>query len=411
MTLILAFIGSGLVLFTLASVLFGKAAVQREEQQASADALAMAATTIAMREGVDEVCGHPAMEALLRSNMAQFDRWEGDAPCPQVIREDLGDGRYRLRFRSAVSGTINNPFHNAFDQHGGDIYTEDATAEIKEHQFTEVEERRPKLVLVLDYSGSMGVGFGDGSRMDALREAVIGLIGQRLRVEYGLVMFNSGVILEVPVDANDRQIDILDAMHSRGPGGGTKYGAPISAAANKLTRLEDTGWYILFVTDGYPNDGSGPSLRAADTAKARDVGIFTLNVGGGGAQRDLLVDMSGTREDPGGPNNRGYYFSAANAGQLQQTFRQIVANILCTIGPLEPAPDLDHEELHVFMVSPNGEEQPLDQTPNIGGNPNALAYNYIRDENKIRLTQRVCDQVLDFGASITARFGAARLVD
>ncbi len=33
------------------------------------------------------------------------------------------------------------------------------------------------------------------------------------------------------------------------------------------------------------------------------------------------------------------------------------------------------------------------------------------DEGKIRLTERVCDQVLDNGATITARFGRARLVD
>lgn len=409
MTVVMIFMGTALMMFMLAAVILGLNIAQREEQQASADAMALAATTIAMRDGVDAVCNHPAMQALVRGNMARFDEWDGNAACPQVVRRDLGDGHFRLGFASNVSGRTRNPFGRTFEDEGNEQYRQDATAEIEENQFTEIEERRPKLVLVLDYSGSMSLDFGGGrSRMDALRDAIVGLIAQRLRVEYGLVMFTTGVVNRVPIDADDRQIDILDAIHDRGPGGGTKYGDAIGLATSMLTNTEDTGWYILHVTDGYPNDGAGPSLRAADAARARDVGIFTLNVGGGNAQRDLLIQMAGTRDDRGNPD---YYFAAGNDAQLQATFRQIVSSILCSIGPLNPVPDLDRGELNVFMVERDGDELPLTRTPNLGDNANALAYNYIRDENKIRLTQRVCDEVLDNGASITARYGSPVLVD
>ncbi len=411
MTVVMLFGGILLMLFLFASVFLGMNITQREEQQASADALAIAATTIAAREGVDAVCNHPAMQALVRSNMAKYDQWDGNAACPQVIRQDLGDGRYRLGFEAEVSGRPGSPFGQQFEDQDAILLRQGGTAEIDENQFNEIEERRPKLVLVLDYSGSMGAGFGNGTRMDSLRSAVSGLISQRLRAEYGLVMFNSGVVNAINIDADDQQRDILDAINSRGPGGGTEYGGPIARAADMLVRTENTGWYILFVTDGQPNNGAGPSLRAADQAKDRDIGIFTLFIGSGGGPRNLLIDMSGTRDDPGGPGNDRYFFQAGNDAQLQQTFRQIVSSILCSIGPLNPVPDPDFGELNVFMVERDGDEVPLTRTPNLGDNANALAYNYIRDENKIRLTQRVCDEVLDNGATITARFGSPLLVD
>ncbi len=403
--IIVAQIAVFLALFLFAIIYLGKYAVDIEESQAQADAVAVAATIIAQKEGLAAVANgqHPAMDGFLTGNSGVGAAFAGAMRTERIL-VDQGDGHFKVRYKVCIEGEVEDDFGMRGNP---DQLRRCGMAEVDENQFDEIEERRPKLVLVLDYSGSMSAGFGGGrSRIDALRAAVLGLLDQQLRVEYGLVMFNSGIIRTVGIDADDRQQDIRDAITGRGPGGGTIYGDAIARAAQMLNQTEDTGWYILFVTDGYPNNGAGPSLQAADAARGREVTLFTLNVGGGGAQRQLLIDMAGP---PGDPGNQDYYFSAGNDAQLQQTFRQIVANILCSIGPINPPPD-NADTLHVFLVDRNGDEAPLERTPNIGANPNALAFAYVADENKIRLTQRVCDQVLDNGAHIVARYNNPVLV-
>lgn len=235
-------IGLGLALWLLASVLLGLRIVQRDEQQAAADAIAVAATTIALREGSAAVCDHPAMQRLLENNIIKHEEWEGEAPCPEMERIAEGeDGAGRLRYRSSVRGRVSNPYERTFDEYGGDDVEHHGTAQIREQEFEEVEERRPKLMLVLDYSGSMSIEFGGGSRTDSLRRAVTQLLDQELRVEYGLVMFTDRIVNTIPIDDDPRQRDIVNAINDRGPGGGTKYGGPIGRATNMLRATEDTG--------------------------------------------------------------------------------------------------------------------------------------------------------------------------
>ena len=218
-------------------------------------------------------------------------------------------------------------------------------------------------------------------------------------------MFNDGIITSLGVDFDDVQADIRGAI-GRDAGGGTEFSQPLDRATQLLTGLENTGYYILFLSDGFPNNGAGPSLNAADRARNQDVTLFTVNVGG---DAGLLADMAGP---PGSPGEAGYFFDVRNNAQFQAVFRSIVGNILCSIGPLNPEPDqdVDPAEIHVFIRAADGTETRMRYANALGDLEDQYAYKYRRDENKIRITQKACDEVLDEGAVIVARYGATRLV-
>lgn len=393
-----------------AGVTIGQVAVQRQEQQTATDALAILCAQIAKTEGVPAIDDHPAFAELFGGNMdadtaeriermCAFDdetgvidaEAEGDAAgVPRMVRQNddaiaEGDDGWSVRTTAAA-------------QVGQGVFGDD------------VELRYPKLALVLDYSGSMGEGFGGGTRMDSLRNAVSGLIGQDLRIDYGLVMFN-GDVIDTAAVARDNGGALLNKVGSRGPGGMTNYQSSLNAATALLTATEDTGWYVLFVTDGFPSTHGEPEALAA-AAQARNAGVtlFTLNVGGGAAQRNLLIDMGGGPADNG---DEAYYFEAGNDAALQDSFRQITADILCRIGPLDPAPE-DPADLYAFVRDPGDPSTEAPLTPLTpeeipAAAPDDLGFAWDPAESKLRLTEAACMQLIEEGKEIVARHGRPRL--
>ncbi len=391
----------------VAGVTVGQVAVQRQEQQTATDALAILCAQIAKTEGVPAIDDHPAFAQLFDGNMdaetadriermCAFDddsgsvdaQADGDAGgVPQMLRPGDGDEGAGWHVRTTAAAQV-----------GQGVFGED------------VELRYPKLVLVLDYSGSMGAGFGGGTRMDSLRNAVNGLIGQDLRIDYGLVMFNGDVIDTAGV-ARDNGAALLNKVGSRGPGGMTNYQSSLNAASNLLVATEDTGYYVLFVTDGFPSTHGEPeALAAAAAARAAGVTLFTLNVGGGVAQRNLLIDMGGGPADAG---DEGYYFEAGNDAALQDSFRKITADILCRIGPLDPVP-ADPDDLYAYLRDPgdpSSEEPltPLAPADIAEADDDELGFAWDAAESKLRLTEAACMQVVEEGREIVARHGRPRL--
>lgn len=220
-------------------------------------------------------------------------------------------------------------------------------------------------------------------------------------------MFDDQIMTQIGVDFDNRQADIRAAI-GQGHRGGTHYGPPIDRAAGMLTPLENTGYYILFLTDGAPGDHPA-GQNAANRARNRDITVFTVKVGNVAGVDGLLQDMSGP---PGGPGQAGYYFTVENNAQFQAVFRSITGNILCTIGPLDPVPaqNLEPNEIHVFIRKADGTEERMRYSNSLGDLEDEYAYKYRRDENKIRITQKACDEVMDEGAKIIARYGSASLV-
>jgi hypothetical protein len=135
---------------------------------------------------------------------------------------------------------------------------------------------------------------------------------------------------------------------------------------------------------------------------------FTLNIGGVAVAADTLKDMSGNQANPG---NEDYYFEARNGQQLLETFDAIIANLLCSVGPL--AGPLDRPELlRAFLRDPAGVETPMANRPNLADEAVArsMAYNYDPVERKVRLSKAACDEVTDNGQQVILRYGQTNLV-
>lgn len=392
-------------ILTIAVLYIGRWTNQKEEAQNQADALSMAAMQIARTEGIAGVCQHPVIQQMLARNGNLSARMDD---CGRFVEIRNPNGTTSLQFvANTVSELEVGPLAQPYMRGERNFMRSRARAAITQENFDEAERRLPKFVLVLDYSGSMNSNFGNGSRLDSLKRAVNGLMDLQLDVEYGLVMFSSDVMRTEPIRPNN-EARIRQAI-ARGTDGSTNYQAALDAARGLFNGLENTGRYVLFITDGSPTAGGDP-MDAADRVRRNDTTIFTLNIGGGAAQADLLKDMSGSM-DPAEYGNADFYFSAVNERELLDTFAAIIANILCAVGPLQ-GQIARPEEVHAFLRDNNGQEIPLDNQPNLSapGVRNSLSYNYDPAERKVRLSERACDEVLDNGADIIVRYGQLDLV-
>ncbi len=392
-----------------ASIRMGIMGGQMDKWQDSADSIALAANYVAMIDGLQAVCNHPILLALADANRPRSAGLGGVNTCPEPVlvqAEFNGEEvtyltfapqlRTHLRFEEShenAPGAWDNPQQVDRIISAGAIFQD-------EH--SEIVLRIPKLVLVLDYSGSMRMDFGQGrSRLQALQAAVSSLLDLDLRVDYGLVMFNDGVIdTENIQEGNEADIESTMQVPAQG---GTIYEGALRRAVQMLQQNEDTGYYILFVSDGEPNNGDGPALMAADQARMNDVTIFTLNVGAGEDRRELLTQMSGNKGDPGDPN---YYFSAANDNELQRTFQQIVSSILCTAGPLVPVPpdDLEPWDIKVLFSADGADENPLRYANDLANVGDEMAYQYDRAENELRFSEAACNAMERGDGTLMVRF-------
>lgn len=406
-------------LLMVAGIRIGLFALQRQEHQNQADAMTIAAGLIAQNDGVSAVCNHEALSVLARENrqISDSNNTESLTLCPQPERVADPDGTAHLGFRIAASDEVNHSYSQVlpFEDENRRIGAT-GMAQIVEHSFDEVERHYPKLVMVLDYSGSMRANFeGRRSRLDVLKNSINNLLDLQLRVEYGAVLFSTDVVDTVAIDQDDRQQDIRNTVGRYNPLNLTNYPAGLRYAMNLLLQTNDTGWYILFVTDGQPEWNSCPynsscavnqSLEIANTIRANGITIYTLFIGENRAAEDLLIRMGGSESDPGNPD---YAFAARNAGQLEEAFRRIISTILCTIGPLEPAPPAGSttNDVHVYLDD-HGQEIELQPVASFEY-ANSYAYQYNAAENKISLSEAACDQVIDNGATIQVRYGPLQL--
>ncbi len=417
-TILMAELALVLFFMMVASIRLGSMALQKEEHQNQADAISLAANLIAMREGVDEVCNHPALTALANGNRRSRIS-ERVTTCPQPRRVEMPDGTTRLTYPIAASDEVNHSFSNVMPLDNEQMRLQSTgSASLSEFNTDTVELRLPKLVLVLDYSGSMRADFSRTTRIKSLRKAVHSLLDLDLRAEYGAVLFSTDVKATVAIspDSSDEIGRVVDRNQH---GGLTNYGAAISSATSMLTQTEDTGWYILFVTDGLPEDNDGyghgcPAEQrgrsAATAAKNNGIGIFSLFIGADEYAINLLKDMSGTRSQSG---NDGYVFSVTSDSELQNRFRAIIASILCTIGPLtpEPPPNTTTDDIYVYLNTADGQEIKMESLlqSQLSGAADRYAFSYAADENKVRLTQSACDEVLEHGAHLSVRYGPLQL--
>lgn len=180
---------------------------------------------------------------------------------------------------------------------------------------------RPKLVLVLDTSGSMSAEMaeGDTSRAEALRAGVEVLLRNDDAVDFGLVLFDHRIRQVVPIARNNRGA-IMAALGRASPGAGTCYDA--LGTADELLRGEpDTGRYVLFATDGAANPGCSDGRREAAALRAAGATIFTVSLGAGGPFLDHIRSLAG---HTGLKTPAAYTFEPKTGFELRQIFASVI---------------------------------------------------------------------------------------
>src|SRR5262249_17737716 len=146
--------------------------------------------------------------------------------------------------------------------------TASASATIGQVTETQAPRLYPKLMLVLDYSGSMvGRLGGNPSQPESitkLRQSIDALLASPASFKYGLVIFASGVLdsLAPALGQNDAIKKKVNGSPGGCPDGGsclTNSAAALQKARDILKASSDTDEanYVLFVSDGYPTLPTG----------------------------------------------------------------------------------------------------------------------------------------------------------
>ena len=394
-----------LAALALGSITVGRLSIVKADSQRAADAAALAATQLIRDRGLPyDASARLAAEATGR----------GNSPLPIVftwtVTEDGDSVDIQVQAQIAVTGPT------LIMNGGSRIVTSSAVAQVAQSRFDEAERRLPKLVLALDYSGSMTLPFSGGSGMaiDVLETSVSTLLAANLDIDYGAVFFSSNVFRTHAISpAAPGQI--LNTMAAFGAGGSTNTAAALNRARDVLAAAPDTGRYVLLVSDGEPccaSNSFSAARAAADNVWNLGATIFTLEIrrsGSGAALAQFMTDVAGT---PGSRHNPSYHFVATSAADLLDEFENIVANIVCSVGPLAPAP-ADLATLHVFLAS-GTDERVVPAIPagaELADFPGEERYRYDAGSQTVRLTERACDAVIESGDDIVVRFDQPTLIE
>ncbi len=315
-----------------ASFLIGRTIVRRNELQTAADAMARASAITAQLEGSGEARNVNELLPLVARNVqGTLSR----APSLVVASNPAGT-------ELGVSVRLDSKVFSPASTMTGDLSNLDTFATsnvaVRQSVLNSVTRNIPKMVLVLDYSGSMGSGFGGGhSRIEALRASVRALLNLGLEVHWGLVIFGNGIHDTVGISDHSEGA-IRSALGQSADGSCTATGDGLREAGRMLRATGRKGRYILLVSDGYPNCGSDWTSQADALRTNDDVSIYTLEIKSAGSGLEAVMKrLAGPKGDPDG-NDADYFYSAANEATLVNTFQTVVANILCQAGPLEPRP-------------------------------------------------------------------------
>jgi len=391
-----------LVLATAAmgAIGLGRMSVVRSDLQRAADAAALAATELIRLHGLplESNLEQSAESTGQRSvNIPASFEWKivdnGDHIDIEVV------AKAKLELTQMVFG-------------GTKELSRRAVARLPQTEITATERRRPKLAILLDYSGSMALpitGGGGERAVDILELSVNGLLDADLPVEYAAAFYNSGVFdfARFGPDAID---EIKDHMDFHDAAGGTGYSAPLSLAYDMLSSVEDTGYYVLMVSDGQPFDSPEAIRNAANRLWGIDATIFSLEIRRQGSSAELaqnLINISGTPASRGDTN---YHFVAQTGQELVDQFTNIIAEIVCRAGPLDPVPS-DPNDVVLLLTKPGVGDVELLSVADVFADPDLYGYNYDVDTHVVNLTDRACSAVLDQGYRLISRSERGRLAE
>jgi len=302
-----------------------------------------------------------------------------------------------------------------------------ATTQVQQQGFWDekVEWLYPKLALVLDYSGSMTAPFaGGGSTKDLiLRAAVSDLVDGGLRIDFGAVFFSSGILNTVAFNPGN-SASVISQIHSRSSvpsTGETNTGLALKRARNMLVAEEDTGRYVMLVSDGAPccaANAKAAAVAATDLVWAANAEIFSIeiqDVPPVTAFTQSMKRMAGGKPSDVSP----WYINLSSAAALLATFSGIKPHAVCRTKILSPEPS-DVDSLQVYL-SIGGERPPnaptnevrMTAVPPTGKLVDYSGdYYYIYDEveKKLYLSEAACIVIKENGGAVVARFDPITLI-
>ena len=410
--------------------------VARQEVQAVADTACLTAAGIVKHEGLP-------FDAAKRSRAAAI-AFRNHPGLDYRLDFTASETATRVDIQCSVKIDVGAPL--AIWGSGTIGITASAQGSISQVTETQATRLYPKLVLVLDYSGSMLSRLGDKASqprsIDKLRQAVNLLLDTGASFKYGLVIFGSSVLDSSPVALGSEatiRTKVRASPHGC-PGSSTGPCLTNSSAALQQARTllkqsgdSDEAKYVLFISDGAPTLPTGTPDKDENAAFAQaqnlwsdDVVMLTLhiiNVDPG--QTDVVAHLmkfmqrlSGYPEKPSDPS---LYFNADSDSGIDRVFKNLGDAIGCPLTPLDPPPG-DPRKLHVF-VKDGGVEIPVgnaatasppatspgDLTDHQGAFYDGNWFFYREKNHSIYLSKPVCNLVIDQGESVVIRSASGRL--
>ncbi len=401
-TVIAGFSILALAAMVLGGAYIGRLTLVRTDAQRSADAAALAAVQLIRDRGMPFTNGE-----RISAESA------GGANSASPVRYEWGVTQDNDSVDIAVTARIDVPGPALFG--GTRVVSSRAVARVAQTRFDEAERRLPKLILALDYSGSMSQPFGGGggsrrnapSKIAVLEDSIRGLLDADLLVDYGAVFYSSRVFRTVNIGPGAAG-EIRGHMNRYGAGGRTNTADALAVSRDLLLPTENTGYHVLLVSDGAPccsRDSASRARNVANTLWDRDMTIFTLEIRDNPPNPSLAQFMTDVAGTPASRRDRSFHFVAESADDLRREFENIVASIVCSVGPVNPRPD-DNNSLRVYLAS-GGSERPVPGIglgDNLANYPGQERFQYDPGDNRVRLSVEACNAVIDRRDEIVIRF-------
>ncbi|MFW5782001.1 MAG: VWA domain-containing protein [Candidatus Muiribacteriaceae bacterium] len=145
------------------------------------------------------------------------------------------------------------------------------------------------IMMVLDISTSMRATDFKPDRLEASKAVMKSFIENRKNDRIGFVIFAAKALNWVPFTVDHEILnDFIDKVGFKQDDkgnvismlpDGTAIGTAIATAVSRFERSESRSQIVILLTDGVNNSGNINPVTAADTAKEKDVKIYTIGVG------------------------------------------------------------------------------------------------------------------------------------